>query len=149
MKGCCPQTGKSRTSQGYKIIQITCHAEETSLDDYDETSCCRAIEPCDVFIKLVKSCRQPNKRLFFRLSVLSPISDASYAYIKGPISTFQHLLFQYRKLLWATADESSQFFTSKMSNRWDLKKPKTSTRVCQKRLSKAKSVDEHLSCPKT
>ena len=69
MKRCCPQTENSRTSRGYKIIQITCHAEETSLDNYDETSCCHAIDPCDVFIKLVKSSLQPNKRLFFHLSV--------------------------------------------------------------------------------
>ena len=69
-------------------------------------------------------------------------------YIKRPISALQHLLFQHRKLLWVTADESSQFFTSKMSNRRDLKNPKTLTPVCQKRLSNAKSVDEHLPCAK-
>ena len=56
--------------------------------------------------------------------------------------------FSNRKLLWVTADESSQFFTSKTSNRRDLKNQKTLTPVCQKRLSKAKSVDEHLSCAK-
>ena len=72
-----PKLEKAGQARGTTVIQIACHAEETSLDDYDETSSCRTIEPCDVFIKLVKSCRHPNKRLFFHLSVfLSPISDA-------------------------------------------------------------------------